>query len=556
MPPRRILSAWFPHLATDLVLRHEPALAGEPLVVVESRGNARLVSDLSPEAAEAGIRVGMALGDAQVLYPPLASRMLDPLRLAAIQAGLRRWAGRFSPWVAEEGADALMLDITGCAHLFGGEAAMARRIAADCATLGFGVRTGIAGTAGAAWAIGRFGKGGTAHRSGDDIDQEARATRSRAARRRHWERGGTPPTLAGHPAEAPRIIPTGRIRSLLGPLPVAALRLEPDTCEGLNQLGLRHIDDLAGIPRAAIARRFGMAVMHRLDQAFGAEPEPISPARPAHCFAVRLTLPDPIGLHTDILAALDRLLPALATRLDAAGQGARRLRLTAFRADHGTSSIEIGLARPTALAAAIRPLLALKLDTIEIGFGIDTLRLEATQTEPIRPQQRDGHQQARTRAEPRRMPGGDDRLETLMNRLGTRIGIEAMARLAPSERHIPEKSAILQAAAFAPAVTDWPRPPQPRPIRLYPPEPLVAFTGDGAGDAPPRHFRWRRRTHQLTHAEGPERIAPEWWLDDPAWRSGTRDYWRVETAEGLRLWLFAAAGGEISGGWFVHGDFA
>ncbi len=213
--------------------------------------------------------------------------------------------------------------------------------------------------------------------------------------------------------------------------------------------------------------------------------------------------------------------------------------------------IEIGLARPTDDPTRIRPLLALKTGAVEAGFGIDILRLVASVTEPLSPSQHKGHLDATEAARARHLPGGGVEMEALLNRIGTRVGMEAITRLAPADSHIPEKSAVVLAAAWSNATADWPAPLRPRPLTLTGPELLTPL--DEA--RPPMAFRWRRRDFTSTHASGPERIAPEWWLDDPAWRSGPRDYWRIETTDGTRLWIFEALGGDVSGGWFVHGDF-
>ncbi len=552
MPERRLLSLWFPRLAAERVLRLEPALMALPFAIAETEGNAQSLASLSLMADRAGLRRGMALTDARALCPDLLTRPADVLREAAFLTSLRRWAGKFSPWVTQEGAESLILDISGCAHLFGGEQGLAASITADCARLGLTQRMGIADTAGAAWAMARFaGSPAEAARSGDAIDQEARATRSRAVKRRNWERGGPAPALLPRDATLPRIVPPGQTRAALSGLPVAALRIDPATVAGLVRLGLRSIGDIAGTPRGALARRFGIELVRRLDQAHGSEPEPISPARPETAFAVRLTLPEPVGQESDYLAGLDRLLQPLCDRLKAKGQGARRVRFCLYRVDHSVAVIEVGLARPTDDPVRIRPLLALKTGAVEAGFGIDILRLEASVTEPLSASQHKGHLDATEAARARHLPGGGAGIEALLNRIGTRVGMEAITRLAPADSHIPEKSAQVLAAAWSTAVPDWPTPLRPRPLTLTGPELLTPL--DEA--RPPQAFRWRRREFTRAHASGPERIAPEWWLDDPAWRSGPRDYWRIETSDGTRLWIFEALGGDVSGGWFVHGDF-
>lgn len=549
MPQRRILSIWFPRLAAERLLRQARDLAGGPFAVVSTLNNAETLASLSPEAEAEGLHPGQPLRDARAFCPELVTRPANPVAEAAFLAHLRRWAGRFTPYVAEEPPAALMLDITGCAHLFGGEAALASVIADACLGFGLTAQTGIADTPGAAWALARFaGQAGRAIRSGDAIDQEARATRSRAAKR-HWTRGGAAPRPA-LVAKAPAIALSGQTRAALASLPVTALRLPPEIAANLTRLGIRRIDDLAGMPRAALARRFGRSLVQRLDQALGVEPEPITPARPETGFAMRLTLPEPIGLETDIMAALDRLLPPLCDKLRRHGRGARRLRLDLFRADHTSQRIEAGLARPSHDAIQIRPLIALKLAEIDAGFGIDMLRLQAVASEPLHPVQHSGHAEALSEAGRRQAKGRA--MDDLVTRLGGRVGLQAVTCLHPADSHVPEKTATVMGAAWAGPATDWRPATRSRPLVLFPPE-IVTSVG---GPHPPTNFRWRRRDFCATGATGPERIAPEWWLDDPAWRSGIRDYWQIEVETGERLWLFYAHGRETSGGWFCQGSFA
>ncbi len=552
MQQRRILSLWFPRLAAEQVLRGAPELADAPLAVVADVRGALLLASLTAAAEAAGLRRGMPLGDARAICPDLVTRTEDASRATVFHAALRRWAGRFSPWAAEEGADGLVLDVTGCARLFGGEPGLAAAVAADAAEFGLTLRLGLADTPGAAWALARYaGAGSHLAHAGDAIDQEARATRSRAQKRR-WERGGGPPPVSARPVAAVRIVPAGETLTHIGPLPVAALRLDPDEVATLQGLGLRRIADVAMLPRAHVARRIGPGVMRRLDQALGRAPEPVSPTRPDHVFALRLTFPEPIGLEADILAGIDRLLPPLCDRLNAAGQGARRVRLTLLRTDGKAERREVGLARPAGQPQAIRPLLALQLGAIDAGFGIEVIRLEATAVEPLSPRQHRG-QLAVTETAATRKPAGDtEAIADLLGRLGARLGIEALIRLHPADSHIPEKAASEMAAAFSTAAANWPFPAAPRPVTIFPPEPLTPRDPD----TPPATFLWRRRPRRSAATFGPERIAPEWWLDDPIWRSGPRDYWRVETEEGERLWIYESKGGEISPGWFAQGLFA
>jgi protein ImuB len=553
MKTRRILSLWFPRFGADRLMRRDPLLADAPLGVVEEHHNSQILSSVNGVAEGFGLRVGQPVRDAHAMCKGLITRARSKSAEEAFLAVLRRWAGKFSPWVATEGTDSLVVDLTGCAHLFGGEEPLLAVVRQDCEDHGLTVRMGLADTRGAAWALARFaGQLAGSHRSGDAIDQEARATRSRAGKRRHWTRGGAAPVAASAAeAAAQGIAAPGQTYSALSPLPVAALRLDAHTTAQLSRLGIRRVGDLLGQPRASLARRFGRGLVMRMDQAMGSAPEPVSPARTADHFAVRMTLPDPIGLQEDVLAGLDRLLPRLCGLLEARGRGARRVLFQAFRTDHDVQSVKIGLARVSRDPARIRPLVALKLDSIDAGFGIDMLRLEAVQTEPIHARTPVGHLEAGAAVSTRL--AGNTAMDDLIGRIGARVGLEAITRVAPASSHIPEKTSTTLAAAWSePHEGTWPDPPNPRPLLLWRPEPVQA------PDVPqvPEVFRWRGQTLRRTRAIGPERIAPEWWLDDPNWRSGVRDYWVTETEDGQRLWLFYAHGHLMSPGWFCQGVYA
>lgn len=551
MPHRRIVSLWFPRLGAERLLRTEPHLADIPFAVVREEGPAQLLSSLSLAASKAGLRRDQPLRDAHAMCADLVTRPSVAHQEAGFLGVLHRWAGKFSPWVASEPPDALVIDLTGCAHLFGGEAQLVTQLTQDCADLGLTVQLGIADTYGAAWALARYaGQSPAAHRNGDAIEQEAYATRAKAGKRRHWERGGTAPPVAAGASDQGRIAPIGQSYSRLAPLPVAALRIQPHVAEQLNRLGLRRVGDLLGQPRASLARRFGRGLVDRLDQATGAAPEPISPAAAPERFSTRLSLPEPIGLEEDVLAACERMLAQVCDRLKAKARGLRKLRLEAYRSDHTMQWISLTTAVAHHDAQRLLPLIALKLPQLEAGPGIDMLRIEVTGHEPAHARHMAGHLEATQKARGR-MEGGAD-LDDLLGRLGARIGMEALTRRHPGQSHIPEKGAQTLAAAWSDPAPEWPQRPLARPLTLWPPEPVQAQETPQV----PQRFRWRGRQFTSLDAQGPERIAPEWWLDEPAWRSGPRDYWRVDTDYGDRLWLYYAHGGAINGGWFCHGAFA
>jgi len=512
----------------------------------------QVISSLNAVAQGHGLQVGQPVRDAHAMCPGLITYTRSTVAEGRFLDALQRWAGKFSPWVAPEDSDALVVDLTGCAHLFGGEAALMQVVEDDCTDLGLSVLMGIADTRGAAWAIARFaGRSAGSDRSGDAIDQEARATRSRAGKRRHWTRGGVAPVVKAQASQTMRISPPGQTYGTLSPLPIAALRLDPDMAAQLGRLGLRRVGDLLGQPRAGLARRFGRGLVARMDQAIGSAPEPVSPAKPADHFAVRMTLPEPIGLAEDVLAGIDRLLPRLCKSLKEKGKGVRRIQLEAYRSDHGVEVINVGLARPSHDPHRMRPLLEMKIEEIDAGFGIDMIRLVAVLVEPVHDLQTVGHMQAGEAV--RKRLSSTNTLDDLIGRLGARVGLDSIRRYHAADSHIPEKSHKIMAAAWSePHDGPWPAPTNPRPLLLWHPEPVHA----PATPKMPQTFRWRGRDLTRLRALGPERIAPEWWLDDPDWRTGTRDYWVTDTEDGQRLWLFYAHGGAMSPGWFCQGSFA
>lgn len=503
---RRVLFMWFPHLAAELALRRGAAAPARPFAIVAMRSGGWRLCSVNAAAAQAGLSTAMSLADARARVPELATAPEQAARERAFLAALGRWSMRYTPWVALDPPDGLALDVAGSAHLFGGEAALAAAAEARLAAQGLSARIGIADVLAAASALARFAP------------------------------------------RAPSLAPPGRALEAVAELPIAALRIEAETVAALGRVGLRRIADLAAQPRAALTRRFGPALGWRLDQLSGAAPEPAAPLAVARPYATRLHLPEPIGALCDLRAGLERLLAALCARLRREGLGARALRLTVQRCDGGGDRADLALARPMDDPARLASLFIPRLETLKLGFGVDVLRLEARAVEPLRPEQREAFDAAGAQAAA---------LEDLISRIGARIGPDQTTRFTPRESHLPELAFARQPAISGGAAPAFSPEGPPRPLTLFPPEPLRP---EGAG-APPEAFHWRGRRFETLSAAGPERIAPEWWRDDPGWRAGPRDYWRVQTTAGRRLWLFrvhqpADPNADRAVAWFAQGEFA
>jgi len=583
---RRVVSLWLPRFATELWrCRRSGGGPADPLALVAPENGRLVLAAVDAAAAGGGLSPGLPLADARALLPGLRTAAYDPQGNAAALARLAEWCGRYTPWTAVDGcgcdlggAAGLLLDVTGCSHFFAeedsdaaaaqGETGLLADMTARLARLGFTVRAGLAGSVGAAWAVARFGP----------------ATARDAARH------------AMHPW---RVVAPGRERIALAPLPPAALRLPPATVELLARFGLDRIGALYDLPPARLTPRFGPLLARRLAQALGGAPgaapegagDPISPLRPVPPHLVRHVFAEPVIAPGDIARALDRLLAALARRLEAAGLGARRLELGLYRVDGTLRRFTLGTSRPRRDPARLARLFAPHLERLDPGFGLEVMTLAAAAVEDLAPRQLDLEAGATASAGgpgggPRGGPGDGpgEALAALIDRLGARLGLAAVQRPQPRESHLPERAValtpIVQALiAQAPIVqaptarpsgtlgngTGWSwvgwsgaaRPHPPRPLRLLPrPEPIEAVAlppallPDQLLAAPPARFRWRRLARRVVRAEGPERIAPEWWRNDPEAAAPARDYFRVEDEDGRRYWLYRSGTQ-----WFLHGLF-
>ena len=453
----------------------------------------------------------MGVADARALDPALLVEEADFIADAAALTKLAAWCDRFSPWVTPCGTDGILFDVTGCAHLFGDEAGMASQIIARLARQGIAARAAIADTLGAAWALSRFGRGVTI------------------------------------------TVPRGGVQQALADLPVAALRLEPEIVALLERLGLQRIGELYQLPRAALAARCGDSVTTRLDQALGHAAEPLSPGPPAPLLWSSRSCPEPIATAEAIAAALRELLQHLMRRLTEDGLGARRLSLAAYRVDSRIEHIAVGTAFPSRDTRHLWRLFEEKLEQIDPGLGIEDMVLTAESVEKL------AATQLGLGGEAARSDSAD--LAALVDRLANRLGMRALVRPVLRESHIPERAVRFVAPLEGGRMSACWNPAQLRPIRLLPrPEPIEATAP--IPDDPPLLFRWRQRAHRVRTADGPERIAAEWWRQDAKAGSGpsapeSRDYYRVEDEEGQRFWLYRAGlyRPDIPVRWFLHGFF-
>jgi protein ImuB len=559
---KRIASIWLPHLAIERWVKNADSPPEAPVVLTVEGTHGLIIHAVTPAAATRGARPGARLTDARALDPSLVAVPADPEGDAALVQRLAAWAGRWSPLVEVDGDD-LRLDVSGVAHLFGGEAGLVRDVRQRFAALGLTARVAIAPTAAAAWALSHFGC------------QRFIVTPAKA---------GVHANVSSRRSEQPSDMDASlRWHDELKPLHVSALRLDSETVRTLERLGLKTIGALMEMPRLALARRFRGAenVVDALDRMTGRKPEPLTaaPADPPPRALLKLEEP---ATHPEAASqALERLIPGLVHKLEQRKLGARRLSLTGYRVDGSVAVASVATSIPSREPKHLQRLLIDKAAALNPEFGFDAFALTAEWTEEL------GAAQESLVEE----PSGERELARLIDRLTVKLGPRRVRRPEQHESHLPERaigwvSAVhfpspsgegrrggvrlkpLDAAegAFSRASSPLVRHPPPSPSLeregRYSPQRLldrpeaidvIYATPEGV----PRRFMWRRAVHDIARVEGPERIAPEWWRQPSSAR--LRDYYRVEDVSGRRYWIYREGLiGDGRGGlpaWFIHGLF-
>ena len=539
MPPvyRHIIYIWFPYLAASRIQREIGTAL--PLVVIKNIRGVDIVTSGCAKAAAYGLVAGMRLADARALCPDVITEDYNSTADQADLHHLALWARRYSPLTAiDHDFYGIWLDVAGAEHLFGG----VRELLADCAKRlhRSHLRAVIAAApnCGAAWALAHYGQPS--------------------------QRVITAPKSAANQLDATAYtISRARLRHYLARLPIAALRIDTDVADHMQQTGLRVIDDIIGLARAPLAARFGTDVLLRLDQALGDEDEIFTPVSPPQPRYVCRQFAEPISATDDVKAMIDYLATEIATLLEQTGLATRRLRLGWQLVDEMVFTYDVHLSRPSRDVALFHRLLANASDRINAEFGLEMGWMEALDCSPLAPietilprmagQKQDG-------------AAARDAYASLVDRLVARLGYGTVVRLTPKDCwqpeiaqsfELPDPEKLFDGSGKK---TGWFGNPlcvtaSPRPIRLlaYPqPVDVIALLPDH----PPAQFIWQKRTHKIIHATGPERIAPAWWLAPIG--SRTRDYFRLRDDQGAGFWLYREGLPERheTPAWFLHGFFA
>jgi len=506
---RRFVSIWFRHLKTDwftlrnlsLSKRSDEArkLKKIPFALRAPLHGRMVITAANVVAQMKGINSGMVLADARAIFPDL--EVLDDQQdlSGKLLQRLAEWCIRFTPVVAVDLPDGLLLDVTGCPHLWGGDEPYLAEIVKRLNARGYDVCIAMADTIGVAWGVARFGK-------------------------------------------EPFVVASGKHFEALLPLPPEALRLEPETVERLHKLGLHQIRQFITLPRPALRRRFGQHFLMRLNMAIGIEEERIEPIQPVEPYQERLPCLEPVVTGPGIQIALQQLLESLCRRLQQEQKGLRSASFKGYRVDGKIEQVDIGTNLPSHNVNHLFKLFEIKVPTIEPALGIELFVLDASKVEDHYPQQEKMWEGSGG--------PGDIRLSELIDRLAGKTGTHAIHRYLPDEHYWPERS-FKPASSLQEKLTSAWRMDKLRPLELLPVPERIDVTAP-IPDYPPMLFRYKGKLHKIVKADGPERIEQEWWLQ----QGQHRDYYRVEDEDGHRYWLFRSGHyDDKTYQWYLHGFF-
>ena len=496
---RRFISIWFRNLNTDWFTLTQPHLATVPFVLTTSSKGKVVVTSANHLALAAGIVPSMSLADARAITPSLERQDEQPELPAKLLSRLAEWCLRFTPHVSTDLPDGLILDVTGCSHLWGGDVPYLDTIIKRIKLRGYDIQVAMADTIGAAWAIARYSKS--------------------------------------------CVVSEGMHGEILKNLPPQALRIDREIVERLHKLGLHFIGQFSSISRSTLRRRFGNELLTRMDQIFGREEESFVPLFPPEPYQERLPCMEPIVTGTGIEIALTTLLKKLCYRLEQEHKGVRKINFKAYRVDGKIEEVRVETSKSTHNLKHLFKLFLTKLQSIEPALGIELFILEISRVEDCYPVQEKIWEGS----------GGlhDVRLAELIDRLGSRFGLQSIHRYIPAEHYWPERSYKLATGLTEEPAHSW-KENLARPLYLLG-KPQVILVTAPIPDYPPMLFRYKGVLHKITKADGPERIEQEWWLQE----GQHRDYYYVEDESGCRYWLFRLGHyDDPSFQWFIHGYFA
>ena len=602
------MSIWLPNWPLQRILVEQTELKNRPIVLYQTGQRGLHVVTCCHSAAQRGVFTGMPVAEARGLFradislaggenrqgsskftaqtgrheqEPYFHRHDPQADLFALEK-LAIFCLCYSPtvgWAETDLPDTLLLDVTGCAHLFQNEQGLAARIAAELRQLGYRVRVASAGTIGAAWALAHYQ---LPHPQSEDASQLRRAAEKNLPRVAEVARLWPNKPISGEigygkfssPARLKEGSPQASLLSeILVDLPIESLRLDEQTVRTLRELDICRIGQLEALPRTSLPARLGTKVIRRLDQTMGRVDELIVPVRPPEVIAASKSFEHPLTQRAAVETVLRQLAEQLLDKLVRCNAGVLRLQVRLVAAGDALlkpaeQCCSVGFINPCQEVEHLVQMTLSRLSRLVVPNEITEVHVRVTGSSCLETRQvslLDDQHDCKTHRQ----------FGLLLERMSSRLGEQCVLRprLRPdaqpeyaygwetavrekvgghkarqssegrkqssgvSDQKSKVKAQEVKTQSIAAA----------RPLAIKS-RPVLITVLTAITEGPPIRFRWEGREYVVSRSWGPERIATGWWRSTPI----HRDYYRIETDQGQRLWLFYRNQDQA---WFLQGEF-
>ncbi len=518
---------WFPYLLVEISFRKHADFKHNAFAITLRKGNKQTLCSVNPVGELLGLKVGMNLSESHILCKNLVTEQYNHQKRNIFIINQIKWCSQFTPLISIEKENVLVLNLKGCVHLFGSTSNIIKRIDNHFKEINISTSCSLGKNITAAKAMAKFNSGEVTNKKHTSIINH----------------------LNNNNIYSNSILQNNF--NFLKKIPIEALELDPCDNEELKYLGIETAHDLQSIPHKDLLTRFGPKLIKKLKKVIGTENELITYVKSEGVYSRSVKLPEPIGIISDIIKLFEKLTRAVCAHLRHMNKGTRTLNFQIHRVDNTKQLIQIKTSEVTSKPKIFIMLFATKFNQIDAGFGIDFIRVSADKVEDLFSTQ-DNLQIYNTEENSSiNHILKKEEYKTLISKLSNKIGFDALIHLYPNQSHIPENNVRKVSAAYCSPKSSWPMSLYERPLLMFKPEKIKTNKYKKF----PKLFIWRKKQYSIKVIFGPERIAAEWWLDNPQWRTGLRDYWKVETKCGNRFWLFEAKGAELNGGWYIHGNF-
>ena len=518
---------WFPYLSVEISFKQHAKFKKNAFAITSQKRNKQILCSINPIGELLGLKLGMSLSEAHILCENLITEQYNYQKKKSFMLNQAKWCGQFTPRISIEKENVLMLNLKGCTHLFGNTANIMKKIQNYFKKINISILLN----------------------SGENITATKALTKynlNKVITKKH--------DIINNHSNGISVNSNKKIQNninFLKKIPIDALELDTSEKEELKYLGIETAYQLHSIPHKDLLMRFGPKLVEKLKIIIGAHPDQTIYLKPESTFSRSINLPEPISLTSDIIKLFKKLIKSICTDLKNINKGARILNFQISRTDHTKQLIQIKTSKLTSKPEMFMMLFEQKINQIQVGFGIDFMRIFMDQVESLFSIQDNLKINNIQKNNTIHQILKKDVYKNLISKLSNKIGFDSLIHLHPSESHIPENNARRVSAIYCTPKLFWPISLYERPLLIFKPEQIKIVKYRDF----PKLFIWRKKQYNIIVKFGPERISAEWWLDNPQWRTGLRDYWKIETKCGSRLWLFEAKGAELSGGWYIHGNF-